>query len=551
MSLPIPPSVRRVLQEQFSVPVTLQDEFAKEEVAKLIKAGKINAGEYETLLKSEQAKWKAKTKKMIKSLLSEADDTEEMSLDEQEIALMKKHGMTDKLLSLGVPPGDEPSAEEQERALMIRMGREHELPLKKDFNMNTGTSEDIWRMAAKDAGHELPTDSPHIRVKNSSEQYSTQRAVLKHAKSGEAVYPIRNGSKSTTPVESLSQWEEAKIGAWLKWKAAKAGFASLNEHDKNVLHESFEKDYWIGYQNDSLVRMKGVKALIDDSTSGGENLVPEYYDQRIISFPLLHSEILPFVDVVDVPRGSTVETASIGNPTLTWNTAEASAQSLFTTDALVAAISASVFPVAVYLQIGRDLMSDSLAMIGRQLTENVGQRIAAELDKVILTGNGTSQPQGIDVASGTTDVTPTTPTTGAITVDDLLSLMFGIGKQYRVPSFNPRFAMTDARYKSHRAIATGVTGDDRLLHGMNVQSYSLLESPVGIENDGLDNSDGIFGAFSKYRLWRRAGFETGFESGGDTLVRSNSVLFWGRGRYAGKVVDANAFAVIDAWPATA
>ncbi|MCA9109807.1 MAG: phage major capsid protein [Planctomycetaceae bacterium] len=390
--------------------------------------------------------------------------------------------------------------------------------------------------------------APSIRVKSVGEShYSTKRAVLSHSRWGTPIHPIKNGAVSPDPVESLSEWETAKLGAWLKFKAARAGLCSMNEHDRNVFNELVEKDTFVGEVDGKLFRTTNTKALLDDNTSGGENLVPEWFDRSTITFPLLHSEILPHVDVVDMPRGSTVETVSVGNPTLTWGTAEGSAQTLFNTASLIARITADVTPVAIYLQVGRDLLSDSLPNIGNEIAMNVAQRHAAELDRVIVSGaTGSGEIQGILNASGTTDITPSNPTTGAVTFNDLLDLMFGIEKSYRIPSYAPRYIMSDQRYKSHRAVVTGVTGDARPLHGMSVQSYELLEAPVSIENN-LTHNYGIFGAMKKYRLWRRAGFQIGWEMGGDTLVRSNQVLFHARGRYGGKVVDANAFAVVDAW----
>lgn len=387
----------------------------------------------------------------------------------------------------------------------------------------------------------------HIRVKGWNERLSTKRYQLKHPKTNEPVF--HRGEA----VEGLSEYEYAKIGAWTKQKVARAGVpVEIAPHEHEIFNEMCDKDRWIGYVNDKFIERSGFKAttLLDDATSGGQALVPEYYDRMVITFPLLHSEIFPHIDIQTIPRSSTVETASIGNPTVTWNSAEGSTLTKLTTDDIVAAITASIFRVAVTFEVGNDLMSDSVVNVGRILVTNTGERFSQQMDEIVASGDGTNQPQGIDVASGTTDVTPENPTSGAVTVNDLLDLMFGVGKQYRTPSFNPRYVMTDTRYKSHRALATGVTGDARLLHGMSVQNYSLLESPVSIEQTGLTNADGIFGALRKYRMWRREGFNVKVTAEGDALVRRNTSLFYIDGRFGGRVVDANAFAIVDSWPTT-
>ena len=172
-----------------------------------------------------------------------------------------------------------------------------------------------------------------------------------------------------------------------------------------------------------------------------------------------------------------------------------------------------------------------------------------ELDRVIVDGNGTTEPQGITNASGIVDINATNPTTGPLTYDDALNLSFGIAKQYRTPSYRPGYIMTDTTYKRFLAIATGVTGDKRPLFGMNVKSYELVEYPVRIEQTGLANSQIVFGALQKYRMYRRHGVESRFTREGQTLTLKNTSLLYVRGRFGGRVMDANAFALIDNAPA--
>lgn len=394
----------------------------------------------------------------------------------------------------------------------------------------------------------------HIRVKGWDERLSTVKYTAKHAKWG---VPIRYKGDE---IQTVSEYEHAMLGVLVKFKAAKSGACTLTEADRSLLDHMLDRYDWCGSIDDGKVgsipefiqAAKGsrVKTIINDETSGGSYLNPEWFDRMVITFPLLHSELMPYVDVVDMPRGNAVESASIGNPTLTWNTTEGQALNLFTTDDLINQITSTVFPVAIAIDFGNDTLRDSLVNIGQIVSQNIGERHAQEMDKVIADGDGTTQPQGIMRASGVTDITVETPTTGPVTINDLLDLYFGVGKQYRRPEWNPRFVMTDTRYKSHRALATGVTGDDRLLHGMSVSDYMLLEQPVSIEQEGLAVDQGFFGALRKYRLWRRQGVMFRQTNEGDTLVRSDRTLIYMRARYAGKVVDANAFAVTDSWPTT-
>jgi HK97 family phage major capsid protein len=78
---------------------------------------------------------------------------------------------------------------------------------------------------------------------------------------------------------------------------------------------------------------------------------------------------------------------------------------------------------------------------------------------------------------------------------------------------------------------------------MDHESYSMLGRPHRIQND-ISNSKIAFGDMSRYRLYRRAGGETRFETAGNYLALRNLALLVFRGRWGGRVVDASAFAKI-------
>ncbi|MGE3314000.1 MAG: phage major capsid protein [Planctomycetaceae bacterium] len=402
---------------------------------------------------------------------------------------------------------------------------------------STVTANDVLRLAAHD---------DEVRIKRPSERYSTTKSVGRHARTGQ---PVRYQGRD---VELLSQMETAKAGAFFKYLGSRSGInVNLTEHERSLLEEMIQKDSWcgkVGTEWQTGIQGDRVKALLNDATSGGREIAPEWFDDALVSYPLLHSEILPEVDLRDVPRSNSVEGAAVGNPSVTWGTAEGTAISLFNTNNLVSELNTAIHPVAVAIEVGNDFLSDAAVNVGDMLLTNIGQRMLQELDRVIVAGNGTSEPQGIVNASGIVDITAENPTTGPLTYDDALNLSFGIAKQYRAPGYRPGFIMTDTTYKRFLAIATGVTGDKRPLFGMNVKSYELVEYPVRIEQTGLDNNQILFGALKKYRLYRRHGVESRFTSEGQTLTLKNTSLLYVRGRFGGRVMDANAFAMTDGAP---
>ncbi|MBL9163127.1 MAG: phage major capsid protein [Planctomycetaceae bacterium] len=383
-----------------------------------------------------------------------------------------------------------------------------------------------------------------IRVKKPSERYSNVKSVGKHAKTG---LPVTD--EHGKQVETVSELEKFQAGCWLKYTAAKSGLpVQMAEHEREAVEEIFAEQAFCGkiggvYEND--IPGSRVKALISDSTSGGVELNPTFFDSAVITFPLLHSEFLPRIDLRDMPRGAAVETASIGNPTVFWGGGlDGTSTSPFDTSSLVAEIAATVRPVTVAVEVGRDFLSDAAADVGRILVENIGQRMLAELDKVIIKGDGLTQPQGIFNASGLTDIgNPTGGNGAAPQVSDLERLLFGVPKQYRNASMRCAFFGNDVTYSRIRGIAVGAS-DARRVFGMDHGSYSVLEHPFLISND-LGNAYCGFGALAKYRLWRRMAQEVRWTTEGRELTLKNLALLTVRGRYAGKVVDGAAFAFTD------
>ncbi len=157
------------------------------------------------------------------------------------------------------------------------------------------------------------------RVKAASERYNSTKSVGKHVRSGEGVKDFAGRD-----VQLPSELELAKAGVFMKKLAAKSGQfgnITLNEHERELWDEMVSKDAWCGDFGgtfETSVTGDRVKTLLSDSGSGGAEINPIFFDDMIVQYPLLHSELLPFVDNRNVPRGSSIETAAVGNPSVSW-----------------------------------------------------------------------------------------------------------------------------------------------------------------------------------------------------------------------------------------
>lgn len=389
-----------------------------------------------------------------------------------------------------------------------------------------------------------------VRVKGGSECYRSEKSLAKHRK-----YDVELRDERNRPVYTASELENAKSGALYKHMAARAGLPIvLTEHDQSLMHEMETKDKWVGLNPTTQTWEKDqpgsiYKTLASNSTSGGIYLNPEFQDTNIVTIPLIEGEIVPFVRMVEVPRGAAIEGSKISNVDVSWGTNEPTAIGLFNDDNWISQFTADIHVVSFACKIGRDMFSDSVVNIGATVNELVGMAMRAELDKVLCVGDGVTQPEGLFTASGLGSVNALNGASGPPALVDYEGLLFGVSKAYRGSGGRSLvFVSNDVSYRRSRAIQvdpnTPTVNQTRVL-GMNHENYETLGHAHRI-NPEISNRKILFGdLYRGYRLYRRLGLSFEWHTQGESLARSNSVLLVCRGRFGGLVVDPNAFAVIE------
>lgn len=132
----------------------------------------------------------------------------------------------------------------------------------------------------------------NIRVKAPGERYSREKSVGMHIKTGRPVADERGNA-----VMLPSELENAKAGVLFKRLAQKSGIQiEMTGHEQELLASCFE-DCWcgkIGSEWHDSINGNRCKALIDDATSGGVYATPIWFDENLVSFPLLGGELFPF-----------------------------------------------------------------------------------------------------------------------------------------------------------------------------------------------------------------------------------------------------------------
>jgi HK97 family phage major capsid protein len=403
------------------------------------------------------------------------------------------------------------------------------------------------------AGREL------VRVKGAHEDYSTStREVtfpLKTQKGGAHPHAGQRAfigeGQNRRNLDDPSQLQKA-IGGKQKLPPQ----CNLTDHEKNLIEYALHECDWVGTiggegdedncthlrksgQRLSESQVRQVKAVIDDSTSGGLYVAPIFFDEMVILTPILYGEFFPAVNVVPITRGRRIEGGSISVQTISGGGYDATDIPLFTTTSFIAAFNTTIYVANAAIEIGLDFLSDSPVDVAGIVTEQYGRILLNYLDRNIAAGDGTTQPTGITVASGTVSVAGGS---AAPTVGVYESFLFGVAKKYKQGYAPERimFGANETTYQRARAIAVGAS-DARRVFGMNHESYTIFDRKYGI-SDTLANTKAFFGNLARYRMYRRLGQTVKVTTEGKTLVRQNTMLLTARSRWGGQPEDGSAFA---------
>lgn len=397
-----------------------------------------------------------------------------------------------------------------------------------------------------------------IRVKEAVEQYDGTRKSMTyptHTKSGQphlmAGRPVMDFAEGGHKIDDPSQRDRAVSGAFAKFLCATAqrggsrtfGFQSLPQHDKELLLYAMDNYEWSGASDGGeradiqhrRLRPTEKQALIDDAVSGGLEAAPIVFDDQVITTPLLYGELYPLVNVIPLDRGRRVEGVQTGTVTGAWGGVDDTAIALFNTGAYVAAFDTTIYRWQGAIRIGLDFLSDTPIDFGAHVTSQYGERLLEDLDDVIATGNGTTQPQGVITTAGGTAVV----WGGATSIGNYESLRFSIPKNEHRPNVasSAVFCGTETSYMRAMALPVGAADARRLAFTSelpNYDGYRWMGRPFKI-NTSLTNRQIFYAILARYRMYRRRGLTMRTSTDGDTLIRRNELLITATARYGGQM----------------
>ena len=371
---------------------------------------------------------------------------------------------------------------------------------------------------------------------------------------------VSEGIMGRTPgaryIDEPSDLERAASGAFMKFCLSRAGTVSvprplrMTDHDHQLVQWALHEAKWGGiiggdsegeshnaiHLNNEKLGPNRIKALIDDTVTGGLEAAPIFFDSNFILDPLLHSEILPMVNITPITRGRRIEATSFGNVTMQWGGGDEDATDLFDTTGFVTAFDTKIHVVDGAIELGLDLLSDSPLPIVDIVRAQYSERLLTTLDEQLAHGDGVQEPEGVFVTTGVTTVA----FGAAHTVGNYEGLLFGVAKRFKKGQDASRTAFlgTETSYSRARGIPVGAA-DARRIFGLTEEDYMLFGHKWSVNDVGA-NTDIAYVVWSRYRLYRRLGLTVRSTGEGKELLRKNLWLISARSRWGGKLEASGA-----------
>lgn len=167
-----------------------------------------------------------------------------------------------------------------------------------------------------------------------------------------------------------------------------------------------------------------LKALSEGTDADGGYLFPNEFLQELVKELPEVNVMRNYVRIIPMRRNKMDITKLISGAQVFW-TAENAVKS--TTTMHFGQVTLTAFKMAAIIYSSDELIDDSdIFSVVQIILDDFAERIANEEEKVIWTGNGTTQPQGINAAG-------TIPTVAAVNqdFDDIKAVYYNLPRQYR------------------------------------------------------------------------------------------------------------------------
>jgi HK97 family phage major capsid protein len=273
-------------------------------------------------------------------------------------------------------------------------------------------------------------------------------------------------------------------------------------------------------------------ALQVGTDSEGGFLVPDEFEKTLVEGLEEENIFRKIATVIKTSSGDRKIPVVASKGEASWIDEEAAIPE---SDNLFGQVSIGAYKLATMMKVSEELLNDSVFNVEAYIAREFARRIGAKEEEAFFTGDGKGKPTGIlaDNVGGQVSVTTAAPT--AITLDEILDLMYSLKAPYRKDAV---FLMNDATVGAIRKIkdANGqylwapsiVSGTPDTLVGRSVYTSAYMPAVKAAAKTVA------FGSFNYYWVADRQGRT--FKRLNELFAVTGQVGFIGTQRVDGKVI---------------
>lgn len=380
-------------------------------------------------------------------------------------------------------------------------------------------------------------------------EISAKKTVIENLqRAGKTAEALKQADEINNLVDSLTI-EEAKEKAdfenFLKNPKVPAGITldsvgitPAQKYQGGVIGDEYRKEFFnqvrTGFKN-------AQNYLRESSPANGGYLVPSEFHDKIIS-RLENENVMRQISTVVTTNNDHQVALTTSSPTASWIT-EGSSIPLSSEE--FNRVTLSAYKLGTAVNVTNELLSDSFYDIEQHFLTEFSAVIAAKEEEAFLTGNGTTQPEGIVPAISADSDCYLTTLDGFISVDDLIKLQYSLPRQYRK---NAVWLTNDKTYGEIRRLKDEegrfiwqpslIEGEPALLLGSPIYSSPYIPEPLYPVVNAMENTTAVlfYGDFQRFYYIAQRG-ELVFKPLREINALSDITSFLMLERIDGRIID--------------
>jgi HK97 family phage major capsid protein len=368
-----------------------------------------------------------------------------------------------------------------------------------------------------------------------------QRAELDGYDSG--LSNLRSLIKANEEIESA----EARQAEKLKKHEEVLTKEVTNEQERAIASKAFEGFVrgWglekLNAEERSVYNQAMERAQAKGTDSAGGYLTPEHWSSDVIERMVSFGGMLENSYIMQTSDGNTTNLPTSDD---TSNVATIIAENAAASDTNITfgekTIGSFEYTTG-FFKVPRMLLRDSVVDIPALIAKNSATRFGRGLNAHFTNGTGSGQPEGLITGLVAASGTTTSAGTAAVTVDEIINLIYSLDSAYRK---NAKFMMNDTTLGYIRKLKDGQgnylwqMGDVAKGVPSTFQGYQIAEN-YSMDTLGVSNVPIVFGDINEAYTIRRVGSIV-LKRAEELFLANNQVGFISYGAFDGKLVNPNA-----------